>query len=202
MDTTYLDDYEEASALSESRPRPTPGAYLLRLPTTITHESINWGGREGLRFHIGGATIAEGEFEGTTIGRFVSVANIPRGTTQKFSDAADLLKNFGITPQSTWTEEDWINAMNAIAGEVTPHPVYLTYQGSYKNGSDKRTYLKAKDFSDGDGGYVRCLYLEDGVLTKDEPTGFETLSKDEKRKIQVWANLEPGFRGLAPRPSK
>jgi len=199
MDLSYLDEYEDAAATRGPNTRPVPGNYRLKLPNTITSQEINWQGREGIEFSIGGAEIAEGEFAGTQIGKYVRVANIPRSPSQKFSDAGDLLKNFGKDPTVLRTKDAWIDAMNEIAGEITPNPVFLTWQGNYRNSEGKRTYLKARDFSDGAGGYVRCLYLTDGVLSSTEPPDFSSLPSDEQKARRVWANLEGGYRGFAPR---
>ena len=195
IDTDYLGDYEEAAA---PRKRPLPGRYKLQLPSSISVQRKDFGaGKRFLEFSLTGTTIAEGDFAGTELNKYY------RATTQKkpngnFSEAGDILRAFGIDVSNFTTAEEWVNAFNSIAGQVSPGEVYLNYSGNYKpEGATRRTYLKAASFrqtdADGNESYLPFLYLVDGTPQQEAPAG---LNAQELRALpKVWANLEPGMRG-------
>ena len=203
----YLNDYQEAGAAPE---RLVPGRYYAELPKTIKSSlRTDNSGRAGIEFDLGQLRIVadeDGEAINGLVNRFYKVGTLPRGA-QKFSDAVDLVKMFGIDPANLTTREAWDAAMESIAGQRTPTPIRFDYSGNYKHPiSGTRVYKKSKDFRLDDGEYARVGFVIDNVftLTPEFPSTIgandfkaQTAYAKANGWVPVYANFEVGFRGWA-----
>lgn len=190
VEASFYQEYEQAAA---PKALPPNGSYQLRLPETINDDAFTVRatkeGKRYLEITLDPVTITGGEHDGTAV-RFFRVTNRPivefvktangwtPGRTLAATDANDLLNNFGVSDQPT-TVEEWKSAIKSLAGQVTPHTVYLVRAGYDKKAQGKAKYLKSKDF--GTGTTVKRV----------DPATGETYT--------VFANLQLGRRGAAPR---
>jgi hypothetical protein len=202
VEADFYDAYAEAAAVSGTL--PPDGSYKLRLPDTIPDSAFvvkvdKASGKKYLEVGPLDVTIAEGPFEGY-VAKFVrtDTRQIPEfkrdgsgfvatGKLLNASDAADILMNFGTGDRPT-TKAEWVAAFTRIAGQVTPHAVYLTWSGYDKKASGKAKYLKSKDFKK----------LADGT----RPNFIERTDAATGEVYKAFANLRPGRRGWAPRVEK
>lgn len=195
VEASFYADYEQAAA---PRQLPNDGAYTLKFPESISDDAFTVRatkeGKRYLEITLDPVTIVGGQFDGTVI-RFLRVTNRPivefvktangwaPGRTLAATDANDVLNNFGSSAQPT-TVEEWKSAFKSLAGQETPHPVYLVAGGYDKKASGKAKYLKSKDFPTTPEGRA-------STIKRTDPATGETYT--------VFANLQLGRRGAAPR---
>lgn len=221
---TLTRDYAENNQTAVSYRTPAPGSYTLRLPTNLSDDafvvrSTKDGGRRYLEIRLDngseGLTIVGGEFDGlqarylrvTTLMQKATKFNKASGSSEvitdaeghekSFSDAIDLLKNFGITevPQ---TKDEWMAAIRALEGRETPSKVYLSWEGKARGtmveGWPKRLYAAA--FKDSTGSYQPFIELTAQVQFAQKRRG-ETVTVQPGDSYRVYPNLCLGRRGFA-----
>lgn len=206
INADLMGEYEH-KATPISRKVPPPGAYILRFPPQLDPKVVTTSfGKTTVEVNLGGTVIAEGEYAGEPLAKFLRVNTLPRKQGQKFHDVGDLLSLFGIDCAAFTRASEYIDALKSLENAVTPSPVYVTYNGSYRSAAtNKRVYLKARDFEaigdDGQKTWQKVLYLVDGKPQKALPTGV-TNGRDVAREQKVFANFEVGYRGFVPRDAQ
>lgn len=178
----YWGEYQDAAT---RRVTPPEGNYFLRMPEVFGYARTQTG---GLKVLMDPLVIVGGEFDGSVI-RFATVSTTKFKNTNA-SSAADVLRNFYTsygadgkavyTGPSPSTKEEWAEALRAIAGQVTPHPVYCQRVGWDK--VEKKEYKGAKSFPKGDDGH---------------PQDFIDLPNPDGGTRRVFANLRPSLRGFS-----
>lgn len=201
-ETELLDDSfwaEYASAEPTTRALPTDGRYTVKMPDSIPESAFeirqDRDGRPFLNITLDPVTIvSEDEHVNGHQVRFLRVSTRPETNFAKDGDqwkvtgtinassAADVLNNFGIEERPR-TVADWKRVFRQLEGQTSPHPFYLTWGGYDKLATGKQKYLKSKDFPT----------LGDGT----RPNFIERTENGQTRR--VWANLQLGRRGAAPR---
>jgi hypothetical protein len=196
----FWSDYTEPEA-PQVRTMPPDGRYTVRMPDVISESCFevrkDRDGRPYLAITLDPVTVvSENEaYNGHSI-RYFRVDTRPEtnfvkdgdqwkadGTTNS-SNAADILKNFGITSNPR-TIGEFKTAFKQIEGQTSPNPFYLTWNGYDKKASGKAKYLKSKDFPT----------LGDGT----RPSSVERTDPATGATYRVFANLTLGRRGAAVR---
>jgi hypothetical protein len=200
LDTAFWDDYTAATAPA-AKTIPTDGRYTVRMPDSIPDSAFEVkAGADGKRYlqvtldpltivsddeAVNGYTIRFARASTRPIPNFVKDGEAWKAAgTLNASDAADLLLNFGSDARPVGVE-DWKQAIKALAGRETPTPVYFAWGGYDKTATGKAKYLRSKDFPT----------LGDGT----RPNFIERTNEATGATYRVWANLQVGRRGFAPR---
>lgn len=191
QDQEFWEQYEHAAAL-ERKPLPAPAAYTVRFPETF--ESGVRKTKDGRVYWEATLTLTLVDADEQVNGyeaRYIRVNTLVKtADNRRFSDAADVLLNYGTGErpalnfgadvegdQAKQAAQEWEEAFRRLAGQDSPHKVFLTWEGYDKKTKER---LRSKAFG---RGATRTKVL----LRTDPNTGEE---------YPVYANLVLGFRGF------
>lgn len=180
----YWGEYSDAATRKGTPPK---GAYYLRMPEKFSYARTQTG---GLKINIGPLVVVGGEHDGYEI-KYPSAVSTTKFKNSNASSAADVLRNFysSIGPDgkviytgpNPSTKEEWAQAFAAIAGQVTPNPVFCDWEGWDKVA--RQEYKGARAFP---------------VKADGSPQDFIEVDDGNGGKRRVFANLKPTLRGFAP----
>jgi hypothetical protein len=123
------------------------------------------------------------------------------GVVRQYSDAMDILRNFG-TPfaEMPTSFDEWKAALSALAGKTFPSKVKLmwktTTKGQKNNGYDKTIYFKKEGGKNGKWVPYQDL-VADFQFDQKTRDGIKVIQPGET--YRVWANLSVDRQGFAPK---
>lgn len=217
--SVWGEGYEDAAA-PQRRITPVPGQYILRMPESITLEHFKpTKDKTGIEILLRPLVIVAGPLQGVqlTDAELAAVngmqyplsayVSTKQKKGSKASDAGAVLRNFG-TPSAEVAEmhllrdrelaQAWFTAFESLAGQTTPNPVYLDWEGKDKETLDNGYPRRYRGMGPGKGAYR--------FDTPNGEGGFESWKevdrpdpKDATRKARIYANLVLGYLGFSPR---